>query len=252
MITKSKIQEIRKLHKREGREAAQLFIVEGTKSCLELLQSSIPTVHIFATEKWLSKHHDILFPNIETVSAAEMERLSCLKTTPEVLAIAQIPQFSIEEIKPEKPLLVLDNITNPGNLGTIIRTADWFGISQILCSEQTVEFTNPKVIQSTMGSFTRSSIIYTNLPAYLSTIKNRPILGLLMEGKAIEEVAFPSNSILVVGNESRGISEEVMALLTTPVHIPSYNPNFSSAESLNASIAAAIALFQMSKTIAHK
>ena len=247
MITKKNIANLRELHHKEGREQAQLFIVEGTKSCLEVMNSSMQVMEIFATEKWQEKHSDLQLPNITTVAAKEMERISTLKTTPEVLATVKIPSYTITDIYDEAPLLVLDHITDPGNLGTMIRTADWFGYSQILCSEKTVDFTNPKVIQATMGSFTRMKVIHTPLLPYLNSLNNRDIFGLCMNGEAINEIPFPKNPILIVGNESRGISDEVMQLLTCRVHIPTFNPNSTSAESLNAAVATAVALYECSR-----
>ncbi len=247
MITKREIANLRELHHKEGREQAQLFLIEGTKSCLEAMNSSIQIVEIFATEKWQEKHNTVQLNNIKTTTLKEMERLSCLKTTPEVLAVAKIPTHSLTHFRDDSPLLVLDHITDPGNLGTIIRTADWFGFSQILCSEKTVEFTNPKVIQATMGSFSRVKVVHAPLVPFFNTIKDRAILGLCMEGKAINTISFPKNPIVVVGNESRGISEEIMQLLTQKVLIPTFNPNATSAESLNAAIATAIALYECNR-----
>lgn len=240
MISKSKISKIRLLHQKKHREEAQLFLVEGTKSVMEVVNSRLEVEEIFATERWVLRNN----PTFETltVSDAEMEKISCMKTTPEILCTVKIPQFDIKKIAKDAPILVLDGIKDPGNLGTIIRTGEWLGFTQILCSPDCVEFTNPKTIQASMGSFCRTEIFYANIPEFLAKEKGRKIYGLCMNGNDIADVSFKSNDILVVGSESHGISPEVMGLLSEKIHIPAAHGNC--AESLNASIAAAIVMFQ--------
>lgn len=246
MISKTKIAKIRLLHQKKYRESEQLFIVEGTKSVLECINSRIEIQEIFAKEAWISANerslqHDF---SVSTVSEKEMERISCLSTPSEVFCIAKIPQYRQDQLENNVPLLVLDGINDPGNLGTIIRTADWFGFNTILCSENTVEFTNPKVIQATMGSFCRVKIIYANLPEFLQKENDRPILGMFMEGESLQNIDIQYNAIVVLGSESHGISAEVEKIVTQKIHIPASRE--SCTESLNASIAASILMYSIS------
>ena len=240
MISKSKISKIRLLHQKKHREEMQLFLVEGTKSVIEVLNSKLEVDEIFATEKW--QHQNAVDFDVITVSESEMERMSCMKTPPEILCTVKIPHFDLKKIEKNAPILLLDGIKDPGNLGTIIRTGEWLGFQQIVCSLDSVEFTNPKTIQACMGSFCRSKIYYCNLTEFIKSEKDRKIYGLCMNGTDITNINFKNNDILVVGSESHGISPEVMQLLSEKIHI-SAAPN-NCAESLNASIAAAIVMFQ--------
>ena len=242
MISKNLISQIRLLHHKKHRDEQQFFIVEGVKSCVETLQSNFEVVHSFATNRFSVSNME--FSDIQLISEKEMERISCLSTAPEILCIVKKPQYNLNDLDEEKPLLVLDTIRDPGNLGTIIRTADWFGFNQILCSEDCVEFTNPKVIQATMGSFTRTKIVYANLAEYLTTQSNRAIYGLDMHGAPIQKQTFKHNDIIVVGSESHGISETVTAHISTKIEIPIFPHTGAAPESLNAAMAAGIFMYE--------
>lgn len=248
MISKGKIGTIKLLHQKKHRDAEQRFIVEGTKSCLEVLHSSLEVLETFVTQNWIAENGELsqLSSNYEVISPKEMESISCLSTPPEILSIVKTPSYSVIEFQKEKPIIALDNMRDPGNLGTIIRTADWFGIDQIFCSENCVEFTNPKVIQATMGSFTRVKIVIGNLIEFLKENPNRKKLGMFMEGTPIETISFDGNEILIIGSESHGISEMIAPYITQKIHIPNYHNSLHGAESLNASIAAGILLYQFS------
>jgi len=249
MIAKNKISEVCQLHQKKVRDQLSLFIVEGTKSVCELLNSSMKIKELYASEKWIEEHKNLISDkiNIFIASYSEMERMSNLKTPQEVLAVVFAPHFSVCDIDDKLPLLVLDDIRDPGNMGTIIRTAEWFGFQQILCSETTVEFANPKTIQATMGSFCRIKIVYTNLPSFFkSRQNNNNVFGTFMEGTNIAESLFPSDAIIVIGNESTGISEENKPFINKRIHIPSPIVKGQKAESLNASVAAAIVMYQYS------
>lgn len=254
MISKNKITEIKKLAQKKFREELGLFIVEGTKSVIDLLSSQLIINELFATDEWIQKHQKSLNDvPYSAISFSELERISCLKTPQEVLAIVKIPSFDIQNIDFQKPILVLDGIRDPGNLGTIIRTADWFGIRQIVCSDDCVEMTNPKTIMATMGSFSRMDVYYTTLPDFLTSSHiHGTIYGTFMQGSPIQHIEFQLNDILVIGNEANGISEEVEALIQEKVHIPSYAISDTKAESLNASIATAIVLYQFCNKIFEK
>lgn len=245
MISKSKISKIRMLHQKKHREEQQLFIVEGRKSVMEVLSSSWEVEELFATEKWVERYT----PNFSAtiISEAEMEKISCMSTPPELLAIVKMHKPKIEKLPNDVPILVLDGIKDPGNMGTIIRTAEWFGFGYIVCSPDCVELTNPKVIQATMGSFCRTSVLYVDLEIFLQQQQERTIYGLCMEGEEMTQVKFHSNDILIIGSESHGISPKVMSCLSQKVNISAVENN--GAESLNASIAAAIVMFHHKRSL---
>ena len=249
MLTKKQISEIRKLHLKKHRDEMGLFLVEGTKSVSDLIRSPLETVALFATEAWLSSHP--LPKQVEGVciSDKELERISCLQTPQEVLAVVKTPVFSTADLLKQQPILVLDGIRDPGNLGTIIRTADWFGFRQIVCSKDTVEFTNPKVIQATMGSFTRVKVMYADLCDFLKKEDKRRIFGTFMQGKAIGETEFAQSDILVIGNEGHGISPAVEALVSQKITIPAGVQTGERAESLNAALSTAIVLYQFKEKV---
>lgn len=243
MLSKKKISEISKLHLKKYREELHQSIVEGTKSVLDLLNSDFIVHEVFGTEKWYCSH---AIPQLDKtkstiVTAKEMERISCLHTPQEVMAIVSFPIYSLTDIPKNSPLLVLDDIRDPGNLGTIVRTAEWFGFKHILCSPNCVELTNPKTIQATMGSFCRVKVIYADLVHFFqNTQHSGRVLGTFIEGKSISDVDFQTDDILVIGNESKGISESLSSFINLKVHIPAVSN--SHAESLNASVATAILL----------
>ena len=246
MISKNRISQIRKLHAKKFRDESGLFLVEGYKSVEMLCASDFEVEEIFATENaltdnaaWLSS----LSPTL--VTAEEMSRISTMQTPPELLAIA-LQRQSLPDIPAEQPVLALDHISDPGNLGTIIRTADWFDIQHIVCSPDCVEFYNPKVIQATMGSFTHIHVHRRSLPEFLKQESSRRhILGTFLDGEDIRQFKFSRNEIVVIGNESNGISEEVANAVTHRITIPTAAQGRDTAESLNAAIAAAVVMYRM-------
>ena len=246
MISKAKISELKKLSQKKFRAESGLFIVEGTKSVEDLLASSLPVVELFATTSWLQAHHGQLagITAVE-VTDTELERITALTTPQQVLAVVRTPHFTPADLDFADALLVLDGIRDPGNLGTILRTADWFGFRQVLCSPDCVEWTNPKTVQATMGSFARVKVVYANLPECLSQpqVQGR-IFGTFMRGEPIQNIDFQKNDILVIGNEGKGISPEVAQCVQQRVSVPLASANPSHAESLNASIAAAIVMYE--------
>ena len=246
MISKNRISQIRKLHAKKFRDESGLFLVEGYKSVEMLCASDFVVVEIFATgnaltdnAEWLEHHH----PSLITVE--EMARISTMQTPPELLAVAQ-QRHDTQEIPENEPLIALDHISDPGNLGTIVRTADWFGIQHIICSPDCVEFYNPKVIQATMGSFAHIYVHKTDLPSFLKRESTRRrILGTFLNGESIGQFDFQSSDIVVIGNESNGISEEVSRAVTHRITIPTVAQGRDTAESLNAAVAAAVVMFRM-------
>lgn len=236
MISKNKIKQLQQYHQKKQRDADSVFFVEGSKLTQEALQSDFTIREIFALKSWIQNHSDISLPITEAESN-ELEKISLLKTAPEVWAL-------VERKKTDTPntkigvTLALDNIQDPGNMGTILRTADWFGISCIVCSPYCVDIYNPKVVQASMGAIFRVPVIISDISEYLKKSK-LPIYGAFLEGVNIFTEAIPKNAIIVIGNEGNGISKTVEPLIHTKIHIPSYASGTGS-ESLNAGIATAI------------
>jgi len=245
MPSKAQIKLIRSLHLKKYRKEHRLFVAEGTVNVLDFLENDAETVNFYATEKWLKKFGSEINISPETVPTKVMAQMTHLKTPSEVLAVFKIP-----ENKPLYPndindlVLALDNINDPGNLGTIIRTADWFGIKNIVCSHETVDAFNPKVVQATMGSLMRVNITYSNLKEFFSAAKATEIIGAYLEGIDAKEIKKPVKGILLIGNEAHGISDDLAAYVTQKVTIPRYGNNKKHAESLNASIATAILCYE--------
>jgi RNA methyltransferase, TrmH family len=230
------------------------FIAEGPKLIQELLLSSYTAEALYATEEWIYENDPWInkdFPIIP-VTEIELKRISALKKPNLVLAVVKIPDQQEELPEMDKNLvLMLDNISDPGNLGTIIRTADWFGVQHIICSENCADVYNPKVVQATMGSIFRIKIQYKMLKKILQTLPVEiPIYGTLLDGNNIYEADLENYGVILIGNESHGISENLLPFVKKKIHIPDYSPEkSSSAESLNASIAAAIVLAEFRRRL---
>lgn len=242
MISKNRISDVRKLHLKKFRDAQQLFLVEGRKCVEMLLQSDYVVDELFATEL-SAESNKLMLANvpITIASPAEMERLSTLSTSPDLLAVVR-KQQQFPSLDEHAPVLVLDRIADPGNLGTIIRTADWFGISQVVCSLDCVELFNPKTIQSTMGSFCHVIVRYRDLVEFLSEYgKSHRVLGTFLDGDSVYSFDYQSNDCIVIGSESHGIRPEIHHLITNKITIPR-GTSRPSAESLNAGVAAAIVM----------
>jgi TrmH family RNA methyltransferase len=238
MITKNQIKYIRGLSLKKNRMKNQCFIVEGEKSLYELLDSSFEVVELFALKDWINENKEVP-KKVQTVSFKELERISNLKSPNKVLAVVKMKK---QEVIRQKlgVILVLDDIHDPGNLGTIIRMCDWFGVKQIVCSENTVDIYNSKVVQATMGSLFRVNVLYVNLVKYLSKV-NAPIYGSYMKGENIKNTNSERNSHLVMGNEANGISPEVSKFITDRVAIKNIG---GTTESLNVAVATSILLHE--------
>ncbi|MGB4773621.1 MAG: TrmH family RNA methyltransferase [Daejeonella sp.] len=238
MLSKSQISFVKSLHQKKNRKDNGLFIVEGIKSVIEFTQSNYLIDTIFCTAQVMPKLVNFSQKiKLYQVTEAELTKISTLTTPQDVLALVQIPQqtFINTKLFENSFTLVLDDIQDPGNLGTIIRTADWFGFQHIICSTNTVEVYNPKVVQASMGSLSRIKINYTHLPDFLKIVK-APIYGALLNGKSIYETEFKTGGILVLGNEGNGITTDVLPHIEHQVTIPRYGH----AESLNVAVSAAI------------
>jgi TrmH family RNA methyltransferase len=237
MLTKTHTKFIKSLQLKKFRQKEGLFIVEGTKNTLELLHSSYKIKYLIITEVFLSRHQkEINSSEIEPIIVKEKELsgLGSFKSNTDALAV--VHEKTAPEYKSEGFDLVLDDIRDPGNLGTIIRLADWYGIKNIICSETTAEFYNPKVINASMGSFFRINLYRRNLKEFLSENKRRKIYGALLEGENVHQVKFASDGLLIIGNESHGIHQDLISLISNKITIP----RIGQAESLNAAMATAI------------
>ena len=239
MVTKSELKYIQSLSDKKVRLETGCFIAEGVKLVGEMIAAGYPLKAVYALDSWESPDATLEVTRIE---AFELEKMSMLQTPNQVLAVAMMPQKK-ETLNLAGPLtIVLDGIQDPGNMGTIIRTADWFGITQIVASEDTVDVYNPKVIGATMGSFMRVSVTYKNLADWMPTVK-LPVYGALLEGENVFTIKTPQKGLLVIGSEGKGIRENILDLITHPVTIP----KIGEAESLNAGIAAGIIVAQLTR-----
>lgn len=239
-MTHAEAKRIKSLHQKKNRKEEGLFLVEGEKSILELIDSDFEIEKLYITHELLEKHKEVLSPAknlIELISVGEIAKMSSLEFNDTGIAVVKQKENREFEINNKDIILVLDDIRDPGNLGTIIRTADWYGVTKIVCSPTTAEFYNMKTISATMGSFTRVQIFYTELSDFLKQT-NLPIVGALLDGENAHTFSFPESGVLLMGNESNGISDSVISLITHKVTIPKYG----NAESLNVAIATAVLL----------
>ena len=245
MISKAKLKELAVYKQQKACDEQSVFVVEGVKLCDEALAAKWPVKVVCATNMWLSQHPELPSDaEVLEVDGAALDRLSSLRTPNEVWMLLQRPAAQLP--RETGLVLALDHLQDPGNLGTIIRTADWFGVRHIVCSEGTVSCFNPKVVQATMGSVFRTQVVYTSLPDYLRGC-GKPVYGAMLNGENIWGEDQPlrlkdDGAVLVIGNESRGITPEVQQCVTHRVAIPNRG---GTAESLNASVACAILLAEM-------
>jgi len=242
MLSNNDIKLIRSLEHKKHRHQHKLFVAEGEKILKDVINNGCNIKRIFLTKEGYSRlENDILSYNInaEIITEKELNKISFLTTANTGLALLNIFDFEHKEPIDFDIVLMLDAIRDPGNLGTIIRIADWFGIKNIICSKDTVDFTSPKVIQATMGSFLKVSINYCNLEDYLKSInKTTTIYASSLNGSPLNEIEPKKPAIIIIGNESKGISENLMKLVDEKIKIPC-GVN-SGAESLNAAVATAI------------
>ena len=235
MLSRNEAKYIQSLGYKKQRNQEGLFLAEGVKLVEELLNSSYTIRKVYSVADWLKDNKQ---ENVDMVEVNEMElqKLSSLQTPNKVVAVVQQKKAEAPKIA-GRISLVLDGIQDPGNLGTIIRIADWFGIKEIICSDDTADLYNPKVIQSTMGSFVRVNVWYGDLKQFLSNNKV-PVYGTLLNGKSIYETTKPTEALLIIGNEGKGIRENILPFIKHPVTIP----KIGAAESLNAGVATGIVL----------
>ena len=238
MISKNQIKFVKSLQKKKFRLESKCFVVESTKNVIEILNSNYKVQQIFATESLIERFKNRDDVSINLIKENEMKRISSLKTSSDVLAVVKIPKkknnFNFFGVN-----IVLDDVKDPGNLGTIIRICDWFGVKNIYCSEETVDMYNPKVVQSTMGSISRINIIYTDLKEMIITLDDSVrVYAAVMNGKDLNKTKVDENSLIVFGNESNGISEKIINVISERITIN----KIGEAESLNVAVSAAIIL----------
>lgn len=241
MVSKNQIKRITSLQQKKFRKLEQLFVVEGVKGVQELLDSNFELVELYTTNTQLFA---IDSSKVHAITSAELQKISSLTTPNTCLALFKIPEGKTFE---ENGLIVaVDDVRDPGNLGTIIRLCDWFGIKTLYCSEESVDVYNPKVVQATMGSISRVNVVYGDLSAFLSKTK-LPIFGTFMDGKNIYKELLPNEGIIVMGNEANGISKSIEELVTHRIAIPRFG-DLQATESLNVATATAVVLSEFKRS----
>jgi TrmH family RNA methyltransferase len=242
MISKNEVKYIRSLGQQKGRDESGTFLAEGTKLVRDLIIACPEYIQkVFAVDTFTRANEDLL-KNITTekIDDDTLQRISLLSTPNQVLAVIRKFETNMADLSSKGWVLALDGIQDPGNLGTMIRTADWFGVSHIVCSLDCVDLYNPKVVQSSMGSIARVQVHRTDLKEWLSNYKGN-IYGAFMEGETVSQIALPADGVMVIGREGSGIRNDIRELITHPVTIPGYGQ----AESLNAAVATGILLWEM-------
>ncbi len=241
MLSKTKIKWINSLERKKNRDEESVFVAEGVKIVSDLLPH-LKCRYIAVSDKDILEKIAEYADEIDEISSDEYKKISFQKSPQGILAVFEKPKYEIDlEIKADNLVLALDDIQDPGNLGTIIRLADWFGILDVFCSKHTADVFSPKTIQSTMGAIARVRVHYVDLPKFLEKMKNQmPIYGTFMEGENIFTEKLSKNGIIVMGNEGNGISSEIENVITNKISIPSFAEKGDTSESLNVGIAAAI------------
>jgi TrmH family RNA methyltransferase len=239
MLSKAKIKQIRLLEKKKYRDEYQLFVAEGNK----LVADMIPFFEcewMIARTSWMATQGNLPANELIIDEEDDIRKVSLLKTPQDVLAVFRHPSYTIAEVNPEESLvLALDGIQDPGNLGTMIRLADWFGIEHVACSQDTADAFGPKSVQASMGALTRVKVHYTGLEDFLSK-QDVPLYGTFLDGNSIYEESLSSYGVVIIGNEGNGIRPSVESLVNKRLYIPNFPPSRQHPDSLNASIAAAI------------
>ncbi|MFT4153098.1 RNA methyltransferase [Parafilimonas sp.] len=236
MLSRNEVKYIQSLGHKKNRDAEGCFVAEGVKIVGELIQAGFVTKKIYALPDWAAANKNI--DNMIEVDEAGLKRVSNLETPNKVVAVVEKKKLPKNPVFENKITLVLDGIQDPGNLGTIIRTADWFGIESIIASFDTADVYNAKVVQSTMGSIARVNVIYTDLHKFLSASK-MPVYGAMLNGEDISAIKKMNECFVVIGNEGKGIREDIQFFIQKKISIP----KIGDAESLNAAVAAGIVLY---------
>jgi TrmH family RNA methyltransferase len=240
MLSKRKIQFIHSLEKKKFRNESGCFLAEGNKLVADILPLFACEI-LICKSTWMATQGDIRAGELILAEEGDIEKASLLKTPQDVIAVFRQPQYDldIESLKNELSL-VLDGIQDPGNLGTIVRLADWFGIKTIICSPDTADIYNPKAVQATMGAIAHVRVFYRPLVNCLEEMQNLPIYGAFLTGKNIYEEELSPHGLIVMGNEGKGISSSLKKLISHKLYIPNYPPGAETTESLNVAMATAI------------
>lgn len=254
MLSKNKIKIIQSLNRKKVRDELGVFLVEGNKMVEEAIRSDFNIDLIACTDDYASRFKNLAGRTSELIITdnESLAKASLLQNPQDALAIVQQPRYEFQQIDFKNDIcLALDFIQDPGNLGTILRLADWFGINHIICSHNTVDSYNPKVVQASMGAIFRIKTHFTDLPSLLETMAGSqvPVFGTFLEGENIYSQALSANGIIVLGNEGNGISKEVSKLVTHKLLIPDFSTHQNKPESLNVAIAAAICCSEFKRRI---
>ena len=242
MLSKNQIKILRGLQRKRERKNSGLYIVEGKKIVQEILDSKDDWVELYATKSWLEQYPEyVALENVFEITDKDLAQISSFKTPNDVmLLLKQKAEVDFLEVHSSDIVMALDGIKDPGNMGTIIRLADWFGVSHILCTTDSVDQYNPKVVQSAMGSISRVNIHYGDLVHMLTQLESHKIYACDLNGESIHEVVFKGKTVLIMGSESHGISEEVNSIVDNKITIPSVSNK--GIDSLNVASATAISL----------
>jgi TrmH family RNA methyltransferase len=240
MLSRAKIKQVRSLKMKKFRDEEQLFVAEGNKLVADMMPA-FECEWMIAKTSWMATQGDIPAKELLLADEDDILKISSLKTPQDVLAVFKIPSYALEDVDPVHQLvLALDGIQDPGNLGTVIRLADWFGIEHIVCSPDTADAFGPKAVQATMGALARVKVHYTKLESFLEKHNAVPRYGAFLEGENIYEKTLSPTGILVMGNEGNGIRPSVEALVNERLYIPNYPETRESSESLNVAVATAV------------
>lgn len=240
MLSKNKIKFIRSLEQKKFRKENGVFLAEGNKLVADLF-GHFNCRMLVATGAWLESNSIIKADEIIEVQHEEISRASLLKNPQDVLAVFDIPSYDTDFTLPRKELcLALDDVQDPGNLGTIIRIADWFGIEHIFCSSGTADAFNPKTVQATMGALARVKLHYCNLSDLITGLSDVPVFGTFLDGNDMYKEELSANGLIVMGNEGNGISKEISQMINKRILIPNFPQGCETSESLNVAVATAI------------
>lgn len=242
MLSKNQIKKLRALQRKKERKSSGLYVVEGKKIVKEILQAKPSWFELYATSAWFDEHSEFASKgNCFEINQKELAQVSSLKTPNEVLLVLkQATQVVFSEVQSQQIVLVLDGVKDPGNMGTIIRLADWFGIEHILCASDCVDQYNPKTVQSAMGSINRVHVHYGDLAVMLSDLGTHKIYACDLNGESLYKTEFSEKTVLLMGSESHGISDEMLNLIHHKITIPSFSN--TGIDSLNVATATAIVL----------
>ncbi len=240
MLSKNKAAFIQSLALKKFRDEHQCFVAEGTRLISDI-HHNFRCRMIVATQKWVDEHPLPMGQEQIITDEKTFQRVSRQKQPQGILAVYEMRKTNFDaKVVDTELVMALDNIQDPGNMGTLLRVADWFGIRQVVCSHGTADVYNPKTVQATMGALARVDVHYLDLPQFLQTLTNTPVYGTFLDGESIYESPLSTNGIIIMGNEGNGIAPEIEKLVTSKLLIPSFPKNEATSESLNVGVAAAV------------